>query len=255
MSVKILRLGVTSILMLVILLMLTACSEDPLIEALKERDTQTIRDLIDQGNPLNVYNRAGDSALAIAIREGQLEVAEMLLNKKLDEGKLDVNTLGVMGVRPLMLAVSSGNADIVQALIDKGAPIDEKDNSGNRALMVLPATDQPAVIQTLLDNGADVNAGNHLGLNSLMVAAYMGHEQIAALLLENGASVNATTSSGQTALMRAAHQGKTGMIQLLLNAGADINLRDEEDESALVYALRKKQNAVADQLREAGATD
>ncbi len=72
----------------------------------------------------------------------------------------------------------------------------------------------------LLDKGADVNAKNNSGVTALMSAAYAGQADSVKALLERKANVNLKDSSGNTALSLAKKKGKKDVLSLLSNAGA-----------------------------------
>ena len=112
-------------------------------------------------------------------------------------------------------------------------------------------------VKSLIDNGADVNARNNSGQTALMGASWMDHTEIVELLLENGADVNAKSNDGQTALMIVSDcdeefmdyfvglQGdqqvqmmnnKENIIHLLQRYGADFNLKDNNNNTAFDLA-------------------
>ena len=59
-----------------------------------------------------------------------------------------------------MFAASSGNKEIVQLLLDKGAKIDAKNEDGSTALMKSVISCSPEMVQFLLKNKANCNAKN-----------------------------------------------------------------------------------------------
>jgi len=74
--------------------------------------------------------------------------------------------------------------------------------------------------QALLERGADVNARNNECVTALMAAAAEGHTDTVQALLEKGADVNAKNNDGKTALMRAKEKGHKEIVRMLKEVGA-----------------------------------
>ena len=72
----------------------------------------------------------------------------------------------------------------------------------------------------LLDRGAEVNGKDNSGWTPLHYAAWDGHADVAALLLDRGAEVNVKTIDGWTPLHYAADYGHADVVALLLERGA-----------------------------------
>ncbi len=127
----------------------------------------------------------------------------------------------------LTAAASRGDADIVTALLDKGADPEVLDEYGSTPLVraVAPWPDgRPALptVKALLAHGARVNAraGDSTALAS---AVYAGSPGVVSLLLQKGADVNARDGNGNIILEMARIRTAAGhhaMMVLLLRAGA-----------------------------------
>ena len=79
----------------------------------------------------------------------------------------------------------------------------------------------------LLDSGADLLVRNESGDTPLHLAARNGHKDIIELLLEHGSDVNDVNNKGLTPLHWVAMNGRLDIAALLLEHGADINDRDK----------------------------
>lgn len=117
----------------------------------------------------------------------------------------------------LIDAALDGNAAKVQALLERGAYVDHKNNEGGTALMAASLQGHEAVVKTLLKKGAYVDLESD-GMTVLMAASLQGHEAVVKMLLEKGADVRATHPSGETALSVARTKG---IAQMLTAAGAN----------------------------------
>ena len=185
------RIGarVSSVLFLVPFLIGAGFSSaaDPIVEAAKEGDVATVRQLIESGADVNVAEGDGMTSLHWAAGRGYVEVTRLLL-----EAGADVAVGTWIGTyTPLHLAVRGGHT---------------------------------AVSKLLIEAGADITAATtNSGVTPLhLAAAAEGGEDIVAALIGAGADVNAKESvAGQTPLMFAASYGRTESVERLLAAGAD----------------------------------
>ena len=100
----------------------------------------------------------------------------------------------------------------------------------------------PAAVQALLDRGAEVNARNESGYTPLHGAAQQNENPaVLALLLDRGAEINARNVGGETPLHRAAALNRNPAVSaVLLDRGADATLRSDAGQLPYDYA---KENA------------
>jgi ankyrin repeat protein len=71
--------------------------------------------------------------------------------------------------------------------------------SGHTALMRACSLARASVVEALLDRGANINQVNRLGYTALHYAATVGSYLVCRILLERGADVHAKTPDGKTA--------------------------------------------------------
>jgi len=103
-------------------------------------------------NP-NLQNIKGSTALDLAITEGNLELVELLLEKG---ANLDLTNEKQGGYSPLMLAAEYGKKDIVKLLLEKGAKLDLEDSEGLSALQYAIRWKQQDIAELLLTKGAKI---------------------------------------------------------------------------------------------------
>lgn len=156
--------------------------------------------LLDANAPINVLNKAGLSALAVACRAANWTLARFLLER---------------GANP---ALPGGEPALVAA-----AEIADDDVNG---------------IRLLLKHRAAVNAVDGRGRHALLSAAAESHEEIARTLCSAGADINLVDHNGRNALMEAAHAGANGIVQLLAEAQPDVHQRDAHGRDALALACQ-----------------
>ena len=139
-------------------------------------------------------------------------------------------------VRPFLIAVDVGDAEIARLLLAAGARIDQPLASRGTALHMAAATNDVPMVQVLLDAGADVRATNQYGTTPLMTAAGNGARECAQLLLDRGAQINAVDANGLSAIARAIQHGQLDMLDFLAENGADLDVTSNEGWNLLHLA-------------------
>ena len=148
-----------------------------LAEAVKNRDGQAVRRLLEQQVDVNAPQPDGATALHWAVHWDDPATVELLIR-----AGAEVNAANDYGVTPLSLACTNGNAAIVDMLLKTGAdPGAASPVTGETALMTAARTGIVEVVQALLDHRADVNASEvRHGQTALMWAAAEGHTEVGA---------------------------------------------------------------------------
>lgn len=110
------------------------------------------------------------------------------------------------------------------------------------------------MVPALIQAGADIAARDESGYSALILACYHGHEDTAAMLLELGAPVDQPDAArGNTALMGAAFKGLGGIAERLLEAGAEPDVVNHAGQTALMFAALFGRAALVDELITRGA--
>ncbi len=127
----------------------------PLIHMASENgDITTLKILVEAGADLSKLNRVGQSALTIAARFGRVEVVDYLLRSGANPNHAGEEYL----LTPLMGAGVNGNVQIVEALINADADLDQQDvvNQASALVWALFYGNTDAGL-LMLDRGADYN--------------------------------------------------------------------------------------------------
>ena len=184
--------------------------------------------------------------------------------KRLIEAGVDVNQRlrGVTNEPPLFFACLSDvgtpadRVEILKALIDAGASINDTFKAGLNCLHVAASSGHTAVIEFLVANGVDVNAratSGVPGVTPLHLAVSKGFTEFAEALIENGADLNAEDDSrGYAPLHLAIRNRHKEMAELLIAKGADVNPKDFNGETPLDMAVSKRDRELVDLLRKHG---
>lgn len=173
-----------------------AGSYEDFFVAIKRDDARTIQNLLSRGFDPNIRDPHGLPGLYLAMREPSLKAAQALI----DWPKTDIEARTEHGENALMIAALTGELDIVQRLLGKGAEV------------------------------------NKPGWTPLHYAATHGHLVIMQLLLDKHAYIDAESPNGTTPLMMAALYGTPEAVRLLLDAGADPLLKNQLGLTAIDMA-------------------
>lgn len=118
----------------------------------------------------------------------------------------------------LMLAANSGHTALVEKLSKGGKmpKIDEKDPQGFQAIILAAHQGHTAICQALMEKKADSNARNEDGVTPLMMAAAEGHHEVVKLLLDHGAEPDLLDKNEMSAIKKAARWGHVLCLRELL---------------------------------------
>jgi ankyrin repeat protein len=245
-----------------------------MIEAVKSRNLDSVRALVQQRADVNASQADGATALHWAAHFDDLAAANLLIR-----AGARVSAADDTGVTPLYLACTNRSRAMVDALLAAGANPNAALINGETALMTCARTGEAAAVRALLAKGADVNARepSH-DQTALMWAVAQQHPVVVAALLERGADVRArsrvytqtvtsevtqragrealnytVSRGGSTPLLFAARSGDVESARLLLAAGANVDDMLPDGMTALVEAAHSGHQAVGILLLNSGA--
>src|SRR5262245_2636974 len=180
-----------------------------LVAASYPRTVELLKVLLDKGADMRAQDRAGATALSLAVRSADVSVVRFVV----DRG-LDVTALRPAAGRLGLARADQGTADF---LMSKGM------TPGNDVLVATANCQPTTAVSHWLSPGADVNAKNtaQYGRTPLLTAVTSeraGAETLT-LLLDKGADVNAPTTEGDTPLDWALYKGDRKKIQALESHG------------------------------------
>ena len=158
--------------------------------------------------------------------------------------KDNINTVSELeSYTPLMVAANRSFVEVAKYLVERGADLSAKSDSGMTALMLAmnpnSESDSLAISTSIVDAGANVNTSSGGGNTALMEAGHKGLTKVVEFLIEKGADVNSQNKYGETALMVSSLQGaEPAVVKALLKAGANRDLTDVDGFTA--FDLAKK---------------
>lgn len=207
----------------------------------------------------------GITPFAITCFAGHLDIAQDLLNATKEDssggdGSFVRTNDGetVIGIRdsekrtPLIGAAIGDHSEVIEFLIDNGAPLDTHDVYGRTALYCAASEGAARSVKTLLARKADPRKPTKGGHSPLYTACESNHEEIVKLLLTDANAKHdinkADLQEGLTPLMIAVLSSHMETINLLLEAGADKLAENKNGETALHVAARINAKDPADTL-------
>jgi len=117
----------------------------------------------DKRTDVDLSNKYGETPLMMASIEGDLPVVKTLVLQK----KAMVNHIGWT---PLHYACTKGNLEVAQFLIANGAMVDGLSPGNTTALMMAVQSGNEQLVKILLDKGADLQLRNANGLSAIDIA-------------------------------------------------------------------------------------
>ena len=157
---------------------------------------------------------------------------------------------------PLADAAMDGDRAAIEALLERGADVNEAQGDGMTALHWAADHGDAEMADLLIQAGANLDAVTRLGgYTPLLIAAEEGRIDVLLALLEAGADPHARRDrSGTTALHFAAEVGSEEAIDALVRAGADVDvLEDEWGQTPLMFAASNNRTAALRSLLGHGA--
>ena len=210
-------------------------AQTKLYEAAAAGDIEKVKWLIRKKNAdINHFESNDFVPLIGAIKSGNDQLLELLV----DRGA-NINVSDGLGRPPVIVAVENNQLTMVKFLLEKGADIDARGIKNNTVLMNALSNGKLTMARSLVALGAEVNAKNEDGITPFMKAVMYGKRyNILDFLVEHDADIDAKANNGNTAIMIATINEDKEMIKYLKNLGADINIQNNEGMNPLLHAVR-----------------
>ncbi|XP_029908912.1 ankyrin repeat domain-containing protein 27 isoform X2 [Myripristis murdjan] len=147
------------------------------------------------------------------------------------------------GYTPLHVAAVCGQAQLIDLLVCKGAPVNATDYHGFTPLHLACQRGYQGVTLLLLHYKANTDAQDNNGNTPLHLACMYGHEDCVKALVYydvQSCRLDVQNEKGDTALHMAARWGYEGIIQVLLENGVSTAISNRSKESPLQCALNSK---------------
>lgn len=171
------------------------------------------------------------------IKNGRYDIAQMLI-----EHQFDVAGTDKLGRSALWYASDSGQAPLIEQLLEAKAAVEVADNQGVSPLMRAIVNNCYDCVALLLLYGSDIAEASDTGNNALMFAA-AGKPQILALLLKNvtadKSALKLRNRESFTPLMLAVKSQSAECVVLLMAAGANPYRQNAQGQNAFDLAQQR----------------
>lgn len=194
------------------------------------------------------------SEIINAVKEKNTSLVSEVLS-----AKPDLEQRNEQGRTALMIAVYNADNQIAEALIKAGADVNAQDNMQNSPFLYAGAEGNVQVLNLCLSHGADFKRYNRYGGTALIPASEKGHLAIVEILCKiKNFPINHVNNLGWTALIEAVILSKesetqSAIVKTLVQAGADINITDSDGITPLAHARARKLKDIVQILTKAGA--
>ena len=123
--------------------------------------------------------------------------------------------------------IMEDNLDEIKLLIENGADIESKNDSGKTPLQLAAFIKNLDAMKLLIEKGADIESkDSDTGQTSLHEATLLRRLNVMKLLIEKGADIESKNSIGQTPLHIATSSSGLDAMKLLIEKGADIESKN-----------------------------
>jgi ankyrin repeat protein len=236
--------------------------------------------ILDQRALVNARNKAGDTALHIAVRMNQQGNGEFLISRG-----ADIFAANSAGESPLYLALvpaqgttrrwminprtitardGLGNSMLhyvaqwkldayIPFIIQQGLSVETANATGETPLFMAVKHDGASTVRTLLGAKANLHARDSLGNSVLHAAVRWNAVNSALTLIEAGIDINAHSLGGDTPLHDAIRLGITDIETMLIGRGADLEVRNAEGNTPFMTAVIAGYTGSMDRLASRGA--
>lgn len=218
----------------------------PLMVAAQKGFTDVMEILLEFNADPEYSNSSGKTALMIACYAGQEDAAKLLREHGASWETRDRN-----GLTAVHWTADGGHDDLLLWVLRKGGPVDIEDsvNGWTPLMRVACLTGNDEVAEVLIGKGADINRVDKSGKTVLMAASMNGHFNLVRLLVDKGADVFLKNREGKTALEFARSMERQRIIKYLEFQVA----KDEKQRKAKLLEEKLKENQVKLDQMQIGA--
>ncbi len=174
----------------------------------------SIAALSNPGDIVAAGRAPAEPGLLRAVEDAEVEVARAILDHG-GPGAADAEQLK----KSFWIALRREYFDLALAVVDLRPDLDHLRIPGTTILTHVLPTGRADLVEALLERGADPNARGRYGTTELWSA--LTCERCVRLLLDHGADPESPDKQGCTVLTKAAGMGAAGVVEMLLDAGAD----------------------------------
>lgn len=203
--------------------------------------------------PSSAEKSAYTGLFAAAVHGDTEQIRDMIANKQ----PLDIRD--AHGRTALHVAAYGGHHDAMRALVAAGANPNALENDRYDIVTIAAVANDVATLEVALALGTSAkNITSRYDGTALIAAAHLGHVEVVQTLIRAGAPLDHVNNLGWTALIESIVLGDGGLqhtetLSALIEAGAGVNLADRSGRTPLALAQLRGYEIMAQLLQRAGA--
>ncbi|MDE0152187.1 MAG: ankyrin repeat domain-containing protein [Bdellovibrionales bacterium] len=206
----------------------------------KQKSFELSKFLVERKLKVNTQNKTSDTALHLAVGNGDLRNVMLLL-----ENGAKVELLNMYKQTPAhqVLAESTPPKNykkLISEMMKKKFPINLKDSSGKTILHYASEKGLLDVVKQVFGRKPNINMQTPEGWTPLHLASVNSHFPVIEFLVNQGADVNIKDKEGVTPLYFAVGSGNKHAVALLLKSKASVFLTDKAGKSLFDDKTRTK---------------
>ena len=237
-------------------------------------NTNIVSYLMGVGSDKNVCNLGGEYPLTLATGSGKNDIVGLLLNDvsgvQCEAAKIGALTAAIVAGQvdttavllrsgtpvngggnenPMHIASRMGHKEIVGLLMQYGASLTSRTDSGNTAMHLASENGHLSLVKYLVEEGGEyLNILNYENETPLLLAARNGKDSLITYFAGNGCNINAPSANGATCLHVACENGHYTTVECLLKHRADVNALNFADQTPLHIASSRGQTKIVELL-------
>lgn len=207
-----------------------------------------VKFLLDNGVSADARGPNSSTALLQAVQSGNTNVIQLLIDRGANVECIQWNRV----CTPLLEAVRSEKKDVVAQLLKNIVRVDARSSSFETPLFIAAQLGNVDIIKLLIDHGANSEVRHRSTRTPLYEATSKGHMKAVKLLLQEGANIECICEDGATPLLEASRRGHEAVVQFLLEQGVNTEVRTEKGRTSLNWAVKEGHIAVIRTFLEHG---
>ncbi|THV43885.1 hypothetical protein BGAL_0834g00010 [Botrytis galanthina] len=231
-------------------------NESPLMKAAAGGNMSIMSLLLERGAKFDSKEKGFASALLSNSQYGRKEMVDFLLQNGVDTS-LRNKMPGYQGWTPLMHAASNGHETMVIALLENGAEINAKCDSGSTSLYRAVSAGCLTIAELLLERGGKIDLLEEISCGLLLNAIPNDDEAAVASLLKQSTCTQVDNKENImliiSAIGNAILSGRLAILEILLEKRPNINWKDESGQTPLFWAISHRNQYMVRLLIEKGA--
>lgn len=165
-------------------------ADHPLLNSIARGDAGALKTLLENNTTqINAPHKSGYTPLSAATRTGNKELVQILLDKGAENKPAGSRENGYPAFgNPLAMAVASGSVEVVQLLMERGADLEAPANAS--LVNTAVQNSSRAMIEFLLQKGFSLEGNRNGGSTPLLTAIQNNLPEMVSFLIEKGAKIN-----------------------------------------------------------------